>query len=182
MTSGQAITQDAILPGSIKQRHLVPSPTQKGDMYYGKDGNAFSNLPIGTNGQQLTVSSGVPAWTTPATVTVNRAFGFSSPGAQTVANDVSWNPTSPEAMTAKKLWGYAKTGPTGSSLTLRVWNITGATAVASVTVTAGAQTGNTTTMAGPAIAAGDVLRMDVTAIGATAAGSDVSIVLEATQP
>lgn len=179
---GVAITQDSILPGSIKQRHLSAAPTKKGDIYYGKDGNSLTPLALGTAGYVITATATGPAYQAIPTQTLNRAFGFSSPGAQTVANDVSWDPISPEAMTAKKLWAYTKTGPSGSSLTLRVWNITGATAVASVTVTAGATSGNTTSMSGPSISAGDVLRMDVTAIGATAAGSDVSLTLECSQP
>ncbi len=79
------ITQESIAPAAIKQRHLVASPTQVGDMYYGKDGNSFANLSIGANGsvlystgsapvwltigsssQVLTVSGGLPVWATPA--------------------------------------------------------------------------------------------------------------------
>ena len=61
------ITQESIAPAAIKQRHLVPSPTQKGDIYYGKDGNSFANLPIGRSNQYLTVTGGVPAWQTGTT-------------------------------------------------------------------------------------------------------------------
>ena len=55
------ISQQNIAPGAIKQRHLVPSPTQKGDMYYGQNGG-FANLPIGIIGQVLTIVGGVPTW------------------------------------------------------------------------------------------------------------------------
>lgn len=55
------ISQQNIAPGAIKQRHLVPSPTQKGDMYYGSNGG-FANLPVGTSGQVLTILNGVPVW------------------------------------------------------------------------------------------------------------------------
>lgn len=58
------ITQENIAPGSLKQRHMVSSPTQIGDMYFGRDGNSFGNLPIGTTGQLLTVDSGLPVWQT----------------------------------------------------------------------------------------------------------------------
>jgi hypothetical protein len=64
MSQNVAITQESIVPGAIKQRHLVASPTRIGDLYYGKDGNSFTNLGIGTEGQVLTVSSGVPSWQT----------------------------------------------------------------------------------------------------------------------
>jgi|GEM_PF-4669993 len=57
------ITQEMIFPGVVKQRHLVASPTQKGDTYYG-GGNSFVNLPIGTSYQLLAVVEGVPAWIT----------------------------------------------------------------------------------------------------------------------
>jgi hypothetical protein len=56
-----SIRQEMILPGVIKQRHLVSSPTQVGDMYYG-NGNSFLNLPAGIAGQVLTISGGVPVW------------------------------------------------------------------------------------------------------------------------
>lgn len=56
------VSQDQIIPGAVKQRHLQSSPTQKGDMYYGKDGNSFANLPIGGTGALLNVKAGVPAW------------------------------------------------------------------------------------------------------------------------
>lgn len=55
------ISQQNIAPGAIKQRHLVPSPTQKGDMYYGQNGG-FANLPIGMANQVLKVIGGVPVW------------------------------------------------------------------------------------------------------------------------
>jgi hypothetical protein len=57
------ITQDMVLAGAIKQRHLAPSPVQVGDLYYGNGGN-FLNLPIGTSNQFLTVVNGIPAWVT----------------------------------------------------------------------------------------------------------------------
>jgi hypothetical protein len=58
----QLVTQQMILPGTIKQRHLVGNPTQVGDMYYGLDGNSFANLPIGSEAAVLSVASGVPVW------------------------------------------------------------------------------------------------------------------------
>lgn len=97
------LTQESIAPGAIKQRHLVASPTQKGDMYYGLDGNSFANLKIGANGavlyannsipvwlpigsssQVLTVTGGLPVWVTPAasgntvTLLTNSTFTGSS--------------------------------------------------------------------------------------------------------
>lgn len=51
-----------IAPGGVFQYHLVVVPTQKGDLYYGNDGIRFTQLKIGTTGQQLMVIGGVPAW------------------------------------------------------------------------------------------------------------------------
>lgn len=56
------LTQENFAPGAIKQRHLVSAPTQKGDVYFGKDGNSFQNLPIGEEGEVIQVHSGVPVW------------------------------------------------------------------------------------------------------------------------
>lgn len=63
LKAASVITQDSILPSTIKQRHLVASPTQVGDLYYGLGGN-FGNLKIGTVNQILTVVNGIPAWKT----------------------------------------------------------------------------------------------------------------------
>lgn len=134
----------------------------------------------GTSGQYL--KSNGDGTLSYAGLTLNRAFTFFVPGTPAVANDLSWDPTSPQAMTAVKIWAHARTAPTGSGLTIRVYNITQAHDVASVTIAAAATDGNTTTMTNSAIAAGDVLRCDVTAIGSTVAGADISVVLESTQP
>jgi hypothetical protein len=112
----------------------------------------------------------------------NRAFGFSIPGPFFVGNDLSWNPISAEAMTCVKIWAYCKTAPTGANLILSIYNVTQVAVVGTVTITATNQTGNSTSFTTPAIAAGDVLRLDVTQVGSTVAGSDASIILECTQP
>lgn len=124
-------------------------------------------------------AAGVSSW---ETLTINRAFGFSIPGYPIVANDVSWNPVSPQAMTATKTWAYCKTAPTGANLILSVYNITQAAVVGTVTINANATAGNSTSFTTSAITAGDVLRLDVTQIGSTVAGADISVVLETTQP
>ncbi len=58
------ITGEMIAPGAVTQRHLYPGNSNIGDLYYGKDGVRFSELTIGTSGQVLTVTSGVPTWQT----------------------------------------------------------------------------------------------------------------------
>jgi hypothetical protein len=81
------ITQDMVLAGAIKQRHLAPSPVQVGDLYYGNGGN-FLNLPIGTSNQFLTVVNGIPAWVTyvpPVTTPVWQTY-VPTTGSFTVGN------------------------------------------------------------------------------------------------
>lgn len=115
-------------------------------------------------------------------IAVNRAFGFYIAGTPSVANDLGWNPVAPQAMTAVKIWAKCKTAPTGADLIARVYNVTDGTVVATVTIAAGATTGNNASMTTAAITAGDVLRVDVTQIGSTVPGADISVILECTQP
>lgn len=115
-------------------------------------------------------------------ITINRAFGFFVPGTPSVANDLSWNPTAPQGMTAIKIWAYARTAPSGASLTVQVYDVTQARVVASVSIVSGANSGNSTSMTNAAITAGDVLRCDVTNVGSSTPGSNVSVILECTQP
>lgn len=56
------IFQENIAPYSIKQQHLVSSPSRKGDIYVGNDGVNFTNLKLGNVGQVLTVKDGMPSW------------------------------------------------------------------------------------------------------------------------
>lgn len=115
-------------------------------------------------------------------LTINRAFGFSLPGQMIVANDTSWNPVSPQALTVLKLWAHVKTAPTGASLIVQIYNITQAKVVAPVTIAISGTDANTTTITNAAIAAGDVLRLDVTQVGSTVAGADLTLVVECSQP
>lgn len=115
-------------------------------------------------------------------IQVNRGFGFFISGSPSVADDLSWNPTAPQAVTAVKIWVKCKVAPTGANLIIRVYNITQAAVIGSATITAGSTTGTSTTFTTPAIAAGDVLRADVTQIGSTIAGQDISITFETSQP
>lgn len=134
----------------------------------------------GTSGQYLKSNGdGTLAY---AALTVNRAFGFFVAGTVSIANDQSWDPTSPQAMTALKLWVYAQTQPVGSSLTVRIFNITQNATVTTVSITAGTSSANTTSMTTASIAAGDVLRCDITAIGSSTPGANITAILECSQP
>ena len=55
------IISEMIVPGAIKQRHLLPSPVRKGDIYYGDNGY-FKSVALGSTGQTLMVIGGVPVW------------------------------------------------------------------------------------------------------------------------
>lgn len=133
-----------------------------------------------TNGTYLKGNGvGTSAWTA---LVINRAFGFYIPGTLYVANDLSWNPVSPQAMTAIKTWASVKTAPTGATLIMSIYNVTQAAVVGTVSIVASATSGNSTAYTTPAIAAGDVLRLDITQIGSTIAGADVTVILETTQP
>lgn len=114
-------------------------------------------------------------------ITINRAFGFFIAGSATVANNLSWNPRSPQAVTCAKTWAYCQTAPTGATLIMSIYNVTQAAVVGTVSIVASATTGHSTTYTTASIAAGDVLRIDITQIGSTIAGANISVVLECTQ-
>lgn len=60
---GVLISQDMILPGAIKPRHLQKSDTlAEGDTYYVDSNGNFARLGIGATGSIMDVSSGIPAW------------------------------------------------------------------------------------------------------------------------
>jgi len=59
---GIQIGQMDIIPGEIKQRHLVPGNIQTGQIYYGLYGGNFTVLDIGQPGQVLMVVNGQPSW------------------------------------------------------------------------------------------------------------------------
>lgn len=115
-------------------------------------------------------------------IVVNRGFGFYIAGSPSVANDLSWDPIAPEAMTCTKIWAYCKTAPTGTNLILRIFNITQNATVGSVTINTSATSGNSVSFTTPAIAQADVLRIDCTTADSNSIGANISIVLETTQP
>lgn len=58
------VTEEMIIPGSIKPRHLAASTTMKaGDIYFVNASGIFQRLPPGTVGQTLKIqSTGLPGW------------------------------------------------------------------------------------------------------------------------
>lgn len=103
-------------------------------------------------------------------------YGFFVAGVLSVANDQDWNPIAPVSQTLNGILAYCKTAPTTSGLTVQIYNITQAHVVGSVTIAAGANQASTTSLTNPSINAGDVLRVDVTAVGSGTPGNDVSVV------
>lgn len=108
---------------------------------------------------------------------IPKAFAFFVPGTQTVGNDQSLNPRAPSVQTVSRLDAYVKTAPTGASLIARVYNVTQGLVVATVTIVAAAQTATQTSMTNASISQGDVLRADVTQIGSTIAGINLTLTL-----
>lgn len=115
-------------------------------------------------------------------ITINRGFGFFIAGTPSIANDLSWNPMADKAVTAVRLDAYSRTAPSGSSLTIQVYNVTKAQIIATISITSGTNSATQTSMTNAAISQDDVLRCDITAIGSTTAGANVSVVLSCTQP
>lgn len=65
---GVLISQDMILPGAIKPRHLAKTETlPEGSSYVVDENGNFSQLEIGTDGQVLTSDGTTQVWETPAT-------------------------------------------------------------------------------------------------------------------
>lgn len=142
---------------------------------------ADQNVPNGFNAGSTITNSGT-------TIIVNKRttfllgsstkFLFYYPGIAAVVNDVSIDiPGAPQAQTVTTISAYAKTGPVGAALTVRVFNVTQGVAIASVNIADGAQSGLSTTMTNPSINGGDLLRLDITGIGSGTPGSNISVLL-----
>lgn len=124
------IGQMDIIPGEIKQRHLVPNPVRTGDIYYGLYGGNFSSLAIGATGKSLRVNNGVPVWATAATAGSNGPTGPTGP---TGGNGIT-GPTGPSTGTTGPTGITGPTGPTGANST-----VTGPTGPTGVTGPTGSQ-------------------------------------------
>ena len=114
-------------------------------------------------------------------ITKNRGYGFYVAGTPSVANDLSWNPRVYYAQTAVRISAHAKTAPTGADLIVRIYNVTQAEVTATVTISASGTDATSTSITNSALTAGDILRADVTQVGSTIAGADISIQLDVTE-
>lgn len=137
------------------------------------------NVPNGfTSGSQI-LNSGttiIVDVAAPFIIGSNPKFGFFIPDLAFIANDLSWNPIAIQGQSLQGIIGYAKNGPTGSSLAARIFNITQGLEVGTVTLAAGAQFALTTSLVTATVNALDVFRADVTAIGSTTPGNDISLI------
>lgn len=109
------------------------------------------------------------------------SYGSLIPGTPAVANDLGINPRVRATTTATRISAYARTAPTGADLIVRVQNITQGNTVATLTITASTQSATTTSMTSASLASGDFLRFDVTQIGSTVAGANITVQLDGTE-
>lgn len=73
-----------------------------GDMLYASSGTALSKRAIGTTGQVLTVSGGLPVWSSSSSGSNVQSF--------TVAGSATWNKPSSGSMTLAQCWGAGGSG------------------------------------------------------------------------
>lgn len=133
----------------------------------------------GTAGQFMqSDGDGTVTWTA---VTSRVSYGSLIPGTPAVANDLGINPRVRATTTATRISAYAKTAPTGADMIVRVFNITQNNTVATLTITAGSQSATSTAMTNASLASGDILRYDVTQIGSTVAGSNITVQIDGTE-
>lgn len=101
---------------------------------------------------------------------------FSVVGSLVVANALTPNwIVPPNVNEINRIDAVVKVAPTGAALNLRLYNITQAAEVGTVSIAAGATTGSNTTITNPTLTLSDVIRLDCTQIGSTIAGSDVTV-------
>jgi hypothetical protein len=101
---------------------------------------------------------------------------FAVAGTLVVTNDLSPRWIVPPGVSAiNRLDATCITAPTGSGLTLRLYNVTQTREVGTVTISAGSTTANNSSMTNSGLATGDVIRFDCTAIGSTVPGADVTV-------
>ena len=107
MITDSTKTYKATVPGLTKDSTilLAQSYTTKGDILYASSAESPTRLAIGSEGQVLTVSSGVPAWTSPTAVSV-KVLNTDNTSAQT--------PSSSEAIAGSGTVNLHKVSKTGS--------------------------------------------------------------------
>lgn len=133
-----------------------------------------------TPSQFLRVNAGGTALETAVLPVFQRGFVWFLNKVLVVENDPSVNFPIKQSMTAISLTAYVKQVPTGSGITVEVKTTSG-TLIASITIAAGQFSATTTSITNPALVNGQFLRMDVTAIGSSFAGSGLTVLLDCQQ-
>lgn len=137
------------------------------------------NVPNGfTNTSQITNSGSTIIQDMRSTFIVGTSTKllFFSPGVQAINNDVSIDiPGMSQSQTFTTISAYAKVAPVGSALTFNVYNQTQSKIIGTISLPAGSQSAITTSFSNASVNAGDILRLDCTAIGSTTPGSNVSV-------
>lgn len=113
--------------------------------------------------------------TSGALITKNVTYGAFIPGTPAIGNDLGINPTVRATTTAVTIAAYARTAPTGASLTVQVYNVTQTHVVASLSITAGNNSATSSSMTNASLATNDILRFDVTAQGSSVAAANITI-------
>jgi hypothetical protein len=114
----------------------------------------------------------------PFVIGSNPTYGFYLPASiLAIANNQGWNPIAKQAQTFQEIDVYAGVQPAGSSLTIRIYNLTQNQAVGSVSISSGSNQASTTSLTNPTVNKGDVLQIDVTAIGSGTPGGQVTAVI-----
>lgn len=125
-----------------------------GDILYASAANTLSKLPIGTAGQQLTVSGGIPIWSSGGTGTV----------------------TSVSVVTNQGVSGVVATATTTPAITISLGALTGVTSFNGLVITANTGVITTGTWNGTAIANANLANSTITINGSsTSLGSSVTI-------
>ena len=101
MNSSSLLLHPSQFPAGIFQPRMFAATTELalGDLYYSSGGTNFVRLPIGTSGQRLIVSNGVPSWSleegASGTVTLAKITGGGANGSLTVVNGIITSITNP---------------------------------------------------------------------------------------
>lgn len=148
----------------------------------GTDGKQLAAIDMSvtglTAGQFVRVNAGGTALETAEIVTGHKSFSwYIGKDPLVVADDESMNPRASDNLSATKLSAYVKTPATGADLIVRVSTV-GGTQIASLTIPAGSNSAETTSVTNPSITEGTYLRIDVTQIGSSTAGAKVSATLD----
>lgn len=106
-------------------------------------------------------------------------FVFTVPGTLFTGTNLTLALISHGNWTISKVYAYVKTAPTGANIIadievngVSIWSVTTADRVH---ILAGVQSGNQTSFDNDTLSEGDIITLDVTQIGSTIAGSDLTI-------